>query len=476
LEFQLENAKNQFQLQCYRSDKYLRLVEELREEFAAMRENRDNLATKVRDMEAELKSFQAAARQQLNRDVNACLQELYKWRRFARRKVELDAAQAEAICVGNVDAPTVLDDEDEDDELPSSPQSKKLEAETNPNVESEKILLRWANSVVRSSVVSTVKRVSNFTTDYQSGEVVLLLLHAVHPTHVPLSPLQEMSVVKRVDQIVEIARNVGVGTLPRASDILEAAGDMMVIVTAELYNRFVMQHRVRQESLSSEVAAAMLTYDADMMTTVLADSEAELSKLAETEKAAAGKDVMVWKAQESLQQYAGFILRERLDGRSVMMLDTKDVQRFCKFSKLRYGDIAFKYQKAPVDFPGSWQPFDLQLDELSQTLQKHYQDLRKAFTHYCNGKSMISDGDFWRFCADIRVLDAKLLTRQHVDKIFQIANNDEPPLPPGKKAQAAAQAAAEAAASKNSTTKSLVMAMKTTKRRTPQRSSFLLNS
>ena len=31
LEYQLENTKNQFQLQCFRSDKYLRIVEELRE-------------------------------------------------------------------------------------------------------------------------------------------------------------------------------------------------------------------------------------------------------------------------------------------------------------------------------------------------------------------------------------------------------------------------------------------------------------
>jgi hypothetical protein len=82
----------------------------------------------------------------------------------------------------------------------------------------------------------------------------------------------------------------------------------------------------------------------------------------------------------------------------------------------------------PIDFTGMWHSFDQQLDALRAALQRNYQDLRRIFNFYCRGKSVMSEADFWRFIGDIRAMD-KTVTRNLVDRIFAIANNDTPPVP-----------------------------------------------
>jgi hypothetical protein len=428
LEYQLENTKNQFQLQCFRSDKYLRLVEELREELSQTRDVRDDLQTQVRDLQRELQLFQDTSRDQLNRHVSVQMEELGRWRRFARRKVEADKARAELLAFVTSGEGLQADAEEAGDDAETGTDNMTAEIESQ--------LLQWCSAVMRQSVVATVKQVTNWTTDWHSGEVLLLLMHHVFPGAIPLAPLQEASVAKRAEQIAEIGKKVGVAHLPQPSDLLEGAGDMMILVAAELYNRHAALCRVSEQAPEFEPIVHELVapedgrppaFDAEMLPEMLADADKELRRLADCDSESVMKDKHVWRTQEVLNGYASYITRERLQGRTVVVVDKKDVARFCKFAKNRYTDTAARFKMPPVDHAGMWLAFDQQLDALKAVLQKNYQDLRRVFTFYCRGKSLMSEADFWRFVADVRALD-RTVTRAHVDKIFAIANDDTPPV------------------------------------------------
>jgi FtsZ-binding cell division protein ZapB len=451
LEYQLENTKNQFQLQCFRSDKYLRLVEELREELSQTREVRDALRTEVQSLQQQLREFQDASRSQLNRYVSVMINELGRWRRFARRKVESGRARAEVLAFVHSGDSLRADAEDAGDDVETGTDN------TTSEIESQ--LLQWCSGVMRQSVVSNVKEVTNWTSDWHSGEVLLLLMHHVFPGQVPLAPLQEAAIAKRTEQVVEIGKKVGVAHLPQPVDLMEGAGDMMILVAAELYNRHAsitrvsdtappfepMEHLLEQPKTGrvtdddDDAAADADTapshtaslpapeYDSEMLPDLLADVEKEFSKLVDQDHDTVMKDKHVWRTQEVLNGYSSYITRERLQGRSVVVVDKKDVARFCKFNKNRFGDIAGRFKMPPVDYVGMWLNFDQQLDSLKSVLQRTYQDLRRIFTHYCRGKTLMSEADFWRLISDVRALDRNV-TRSHVDKIFSIANDDTPPV------------------------------------------------
>jgi len=483
LEYQLENTKNQFQLQCFRSDKYLRLVEELREELAETRAKRDELLAKTRELQQDLQHYQDRSRDRMNRYVSVLVDELARWRRLARRRIEGEKQRIDQLAFATTgDGATAAEEAGDDDATGTD----------NTTAEIESQLLAWCSAVLRQAVVSTVKEITNWTSDWHSGEVLLLLMHHVFPGQVPLAPLQEASVSKRVEQVVDIGRKVGVAHLPTANDILEGAGDMMILVAAELYNRNAALNRIhedvtpyepvahvveppkpgqtrrrkktaeeiaaeraaknpppREEGAEGESEAAAPTEaaaaaeeidewieeevpppscDAENLPEMLRDADDELRRLVDLDHDSVNRDKHVWRTQEMLNGYASYIARERLQGRSVVVVDKKDVARYCKFAKNRFVDIGVKYKMPPADYVGMWHNFDQQLDALKNVLQKQYQDLRRIFTFYCRGKSLMSEADFWRFITDIRALD-RTCTRHHVDRIFAIANDDEPPVP-----------------------------------------------
>ena len=458
--FQLDNAKNQFQLQCFRSDKYLRTVEELRENLARLREERDGYRKQCHEMEDRLRQHDDLARKELNQHINVLAHELVRWRQYARDKVEerllslqeLDALQppksSNDESSSSIPAKKNVTDEEEmdlegvpetkdDTAEPSSLRSAKEVDKENarPAISPEKALLCWCNVIVRQMCdIVQVAEVTNFTTSFQSGEVLLLLLHHVFPNDIPFTPLQESNNTKRAELICELARKVGVAHLFRPTDIVDGTGDVMLATTAELFSRSLLlrsssstPHGGEQQNTDTleQLPVAEASYDVRMVPRILEEATKEFESLKAEEAQSLVRLEELKQVEEAVAQHAAYLVRERLKGHPIQVLDGKEVARFCKVNKARFADIAFKYAACPSERKAeTWLPFDAQLDELKKTVKKYFHPIRRVFIYYAGSTSTtMSDADFWRFCSDIRLIDSTV-TRHVVDRIFAVANSE----------------------------------------------------
>ena len=439
LENSLENARNQFNIQCFRSDKYLRTVEELRDDVLRLTLDRDALIDEVEKLKVDIQEFETRSRDLRNSDITSALTELTKWRSFARQAALREHQRAATLSLtteheADLSAST-LEGDDAENVHDSSDASSEMRLTTD-------LLLRWCNEVIRQSPVGSrsVQRITNFTNDFQSGELVLLIMHHVAPAQVPLAPMQEPHATKRAEMICEIGKQLGVAYMPTSSEIIQGTGDMIMLFVGEMFMRYLSSNRVSRvatDALSDGGQLPQIQYDCEMLSAVLADVCVEFDDIKKMTKDSIDKDLETWKVQQAIQHFMAFMSRERLAGRPVAIVDPKDVARFCKVVKPRYGDIAFRYKTAPIDYNGTWLAFELQLEHLRLVLRKNYHELRKVFTFYCSGRPVMAAADFWRLCSDVRMQDRNL-SRLAMERMFAIANSDE--LPVGASSASAALA------------------------------------
>jgi hypothetical protein len=430
---QMDTAKNQFQLQCFRSDKYLRSVEELREEVNRLRDVETRLREDVRRLERLLREHEKDSQASLNSHVNEVLQVLSQWRTFARLLVDQRSARVQAV---EISAPGKSSSSDSDDDEGPDP-SRTLSSgrlDRRPSLRNslgglstEQFLLQWCTAIVRQSVVSHITAVRNFTTDFQSGEVLLLVMHHVFPSQVPFSPLQETNLGKRYDLLIDLAKKLGLSYLVQANDIREGTGDIMVLTVTELFLRHASKKRADAEVQGNESELPVVKYDAAMMEHVISESRKEMSKLRMEGASLESLEKRQAQVEEALVSQASYFARHRHLGNPVEIMDPKDLGRYTKFNPARFQDIAFKY--ARCQDPGAvdrWVPFDEQLKLLRKELKGHFATIRRVFKFYAENSPTMTDVAFWRFCGDIRVMD-KVVTRVQVDRIFQVANSEDIP-------------------------------------------------
>lgn len=575
--YQLENAKGQFQLQCFRADKYLRVVEELREELRGARDTREELHKENIRLLAQLEAFQVQARERLEAHVSMLCGELHKWKSYVtlqdmeeRERIEAslkfcDKAHA-ALAVrgangtpasaqldpsGEVSASGALSQHDGADNSNGNPNNNNNNDDDNESLtsqgrpsknnttkvltaldggdennasaaalnfsaiassptsaaaKSEAILLQWCTWAVQQCPISTMRAVTNFATDFINGEAIIIAMNVAAPHHVSLGLLQDVHPIRRLERALESGKRAGFTHLPKVSDFAEGTADLIVLAVAEMFHMWCSKSRLirgdgeaaREDKAGAKSgrkggrgrkghgnsskkpdennnsnanplmplatsAAAVIDVDddddaslagsvtgtsataalvaaaaaaAESVAPVITSQELPkyldecslaLQKFRDNHAQSIHSDRLLWRLELGALHRAAYIARERLEGRSVTVLDRKDMIRFTKFQKQRFTNLQNRYRMPPLDYnsPTPWMGFELQLDLLRESLNIFYPDLRRCFTYYCNGGPTMASVGYWSFCNDIRVVEPRVITRTHLERIFVIANLED---------------------------------------------------
>eukprot|EP00744_Colponema_vietnamica_P015310 GILI01021467.1.p1 GENE.GILI01021467.1~~GILI01021467.1.p1 ORF type:complete len:769 (+),score=79.06 GILI01021467.1:178-2307(+) len=411
--FLLDNAKNQFQMQCFRSDRYLHTVEELRTDLQNMRENRDTFRAEARALEKALRDHRIISRDEKNDIANTLLRTLSEWKHLAtvtitRRHVPPSLLQLEELVSTIALKKAASSVQSIGDEL--------ADEDTVANTVAEGACLEWVNGILRASSISTVMAVNNYGDDFANGEVLLLLMNEIYPADVPIAPLQEANLMKRLDRISELASTVGLAHFPQATDLVEKVSDRIFMAVAELF----IKHTQRLMTAVVPVATppqCLIRYDAGMVKSALGDVQQSLEDLIGAEDEIVNGIGRVESLTKTISNYASFLTRERLAGHPVSLVDQKEVNRFCRLKQGRFKDLEFKYRNASVE----WLE---QINRLRVLIRKSFPLMKRVFSSYAGNSLSVSEPNFWRFVGDIGVIDKQLL-RVAVERIFIIANRED---------------------------------------------------
>jgi hypothetical protein len=449
---QLENAKNQFQLQCFRSDKHLFTVEELRSELYTIRKDYDTLLEQKRELEKTLRDYEVESTKKLNHHVNSVLAELNSWRRFSRRCVEGLAVHDEIVKkLEEQQAGSQASNSDDEQQPTLSPSQEPVVAHHNTGKRksgagalssptandgtshdmsgtSEDVLLSWVQSVLISAPLTpSTTTVSNFSTDFQSGEVMLLVLHSVFPNDVPLTPLQEATVAKRLERLVASFMKCGVAVVPSTSDFLDCNSDVIFIVLAELFGRNLQLQSLRKaKELTDgsytgleETLTSQIEYTQEMLPSILESSKMEIAGLIQQENLMRQQSSTLLKWQEAVGRDAAFATRERMSGNPVRAIGKTVVEKYWKFRVGRYSDLEPKYR---IKDEG-WK--DHLVGSLRKVLQKHVHTTSRLFFRFSWSATTMNEVHFWRI-AHVFKFAEKPMTPQAVEKIFsQVVKNTQ---------------------------------------------------
>jgi len=440
MQFQLQNVKNQFQLQCFKSDKFLRTIEELRVELAVGRAERDEALRETVLLNEKIEQQNEMKTQEMNEKLTLMGAEIKKWKHLAGQLTEKIAILSQFEVD---DRPTLLELVDPEgqpsEEGPKSPKKKdkkkpsKKMADMRPV---EQILLRWINSVLQKHPELSGSRgeIQNFTTDLEDGAVIVILCHVVAPAIMPIALLQEPNIKTRIERLCTAAKELELIFSPEAHHILDGQCDLIVLFLASLFKAVIDQEfpatAGKKNGLGSTIAAlpdADQEIDALTLHLFLADCNSDRIHL-EARKNEIENTFQEWNTMRSdVKNYQGLVLRNRMMEQPLFIVDVKEFYKYTKLPKTRLKDLQWKYNSCPASFkasPGDWLSWDNQVEETRKFLRTSYPDMRRIFQFYAQpqgSKRYISSTEFWQFCTDARVVD-KFMMKSHVERIFSLVN------------------------------------------------------
>jgi hypothetical protein len=444
----LDNAKNQFQIQCYRSDKHLRTVEELRLELDQA--HKDNETTKSRLYEADraMQTLEEDHLGKMNDLANKLLIEMGRWKQFARYSVEALSPNTELYAalrtVAESESPdsavsvTVVPSDDQikpsrsgaetDGEFPAqpapvTPKTTDPSAPTQPEaIAPDRVLLCWVQGILRELAPHLSCR--NFATDFRSGEVMILVLHHLAPQEVSLASLQESSVKARIEKVVSYCQKLGLAHIPRARDFQECNSDVIFVTVADVFCRYVDQLTSRKASqlmsglytdelLAGETSDALskVVYDISMLPSVLAESREELMQLSASETQLRRENFFLVRAQDAVTVEAAFLTRERLEGNPVRAVGKVEVEKYYKMKSSKLADLEPRYTARRDE------PWKDQLTSLRLTLEKHVYSISRLFKFYSGFSTNLHEHGFWRLATGTKLFAEKSLSKRLVEKV-----------------------------------------------------------
>eukprot|EP01062_Namystynia_karyoxenos_P074927 TRINITY_DN71_c0_g2_i1.p1 TRINITY_DN71_c0_g2~~TRINITY_DN71_c0_g2_i1.p1 ORF type:complete len:1215 (+),score=425.35 TRINITY_DN71_c0_g2_i1:91-3645(+) len=249
---QLANAKNQFQLQCFKTERYLITIEELRKQLSGV--TRQLAAEKRKNVEActlmGLKKAELAA--ELEAELQRVVRAIEDWAEFSRTAV----AQATQNDVPDrrPEVTLVIDPKGRRGRasrvsVQSGASLERDALEQTQYLPPEQMLLRWANQLLKQSEVLPAGRKgpSNFAADWVDGEFLVVLLNQIAPSVCKLSLLQQTVPERRAEAIVAAMTQLRLPYIPAPGDICKGRSSAIYLTLAALFRAHASRQFDRQE-------------------------------------------------------------------------------------------------------------------------------------------------------------------------------------------------------------------------------------
>eukprot|EP01065_Artemidia_motanka_P005942 TRINITY_DN1288_c0_g2_i1.p1 TRINITY_DN1288_c0_g2~~TRINITY_DN1288_c0_g2_i1.p1 ORF type:complete len:1152 (+),score=346.05 TRINITY_DN1288_c0_g2_i1:496-3456(+) len=463
---QLGNAKNQFTLQCFKTERYLITIEELRKQLAEVtlqlaQEKRKNV-----DAHALLNVEHNKRVADMNEHLTAVAKSTEQWVTFTQ---QLSAEMAMKDIPDSRIEPTLLTEEPKRGRGRRSAgrtsRADKADGSDSAMRPPEQLLLRWVNHLLRNSALLPTKRVvSNFGSDWQDGECFVILLNQLAPSVCGLNPLQEGHHLRRAEHVMECAVKLRLPFVPSPADVLEGKSAPIFFFLACLFRCYACRTFAKQEHLAVEQMSKILDTEAASPPASPKAADAPAAAKSAEEEADAADTVVTLDTldqhlalnterleevkanhasavalNESWLKLVGVVEDEVADlsrtkalGREAEIRDPRELVKYARLQKTRFKDVASAYSigaqqlAAPHVAPVA---FDTMLEAIQKTIRQHFGDLRRIFSFYAgisgSGATM-GHAEFWKFCSDVRAVNRDTLTRHNINKIFQKANADSP--------------------------------------------------
>eukprot|EP01006_Ploeotia_vitrea_P046667 TRINITY_DN67051_c7_g8_i1.p1 TRINITY_DN67051_c7_g8~~TRINITY_DN67051_c7_g8_i1.p1 ORF type:complete len:1107 (-),score=80.49 TRINITY_DN67051_c7_g8_i1:699-4019(-) len=232
LQYQISNSKSQFSLQCFKTDKYLRTIEDLRREIIDLQNTLDDTKKAQRTAEDAL----ATQTQESNKLWTGRLQKMYS-----------AIADYSTLCNQLLTSRAVEDRLQIDTIMPASmmvkskgDRKKRKLAKWNqtPNTsDAEEVLLRWSNTILQKAHLYK-GTIQNFSSDWTDGEAFIVIMNALCPHVCSLRPLKETEAYKRCELILNNFAKLNITGLVKPQDILDGTADLIMVLLSELFWKY----------------------------------------------------------------------------------------------------------------------------------------------------------------------------------------------------------------------------------------------
>eukprot|EP01062_Namystynia_karyoxenos_P030764 TRINITY_DN22905_c0_g1_i1.p1 TRINITY_DN22905_c0_g1~~TRINITY_DN22905_c0_g1_i1.p1 ORF type:complete len:1216 (+),score=299.56 TRINITY_DN22905_c0_g1_i1:96-3743(+) len=470
---QLGNAKNQFTLQCFKTERYLITIEELRKQLAEVTRQLADEKRRNVDVCARMDGEQDRVEAEVHGSLNKVVRTMEDWIRYADSLVSDSVKGHLADHRGDINLLTeelvAHTDDKQGKGAEGTERSERRRKDILEGVQfrpAERLVLRWANQMLRKSgmLPASRKGPTNFTTDWQDCEYLIILMNQVAPRQASLSLIQRGNIMHRAEGVVDTLPRLQISYIPAPEELVQGRSSSIFLVLSGLFRcyatrQFALPIAAEQEAAQAAAAAAAESggdkqqgskegsKEEEPKSPVKAPWELSTGLSVEdcivelTERLREMKDrhnqtksVETRWAQlaAEVEEEATDIMRARARKQDAELQDPRELAKYVRLQRSRFKDIgnghtqAAQQAAAPSITPVT---FDVMLDNVQRLLRENFGQLRRIFTHYAHmagSKTTMGVAEYWKFCGDIFAFDADRLSRSQMLKIFTKANAEAP--------------------------------------------------
>ncbi|EKF28374.1 hypothetical protein MOQ_007880 [Trypanosoma cruzi marinkellei] len=447
--FQLESAKNQFQMQCFRSDKLQLSYEQGQADIESLIGERNELCRRVEGLNETLALKEKEHQDRMKNCVKEIVTLVQQQRCVLRRAIDA------RLCVEEITAGWL-------DEAISEFKSKVADEEAFPP--SYKCLLKWCNQIYSKQGGKKPLRVSNFAADFANGEAYYLLLQyvfsedqlaTIKPPPLPMW-LSKVNKTERLNRVCAFAASTPLANVLESVDLSQKREDKIAAAVAEIFLYHIGEKRVMYTN-----KALQLVDDVALRCEPGANNFAVARNTPTRTASASGKDndsdsddgfgggagfhdeetlrrqVMEWGGeleqwetelqrnvvQENNLQHCGaaiahdaaHMMRERSKGQPVYVVTSSTGLIFTSVNAKNMEDLRTKFK---MPNPQGWKT--LVRVALKNVLWKHVRLIASHFYHFAGVDAQrMSEVQFWRFVEETQVA-AEPLTPLVAMQIFDV--------------------------------------------------------
>eukprot|EP00796_Vickermania_ingenoplastis_P000291 gene291-164_t len=414
--FQLENAKNQFQLQCFRTDRLIQTTKEAKAELDAAKLLEQELRDTIARLEDEMVAREKAYTVRLTEHIKEAFLLVNRYRELMTLLMEIRIPVEGYIQM---------------DEDYMAPTHINLTAEIEIMEEDPmQVLMLWCNFCVKEILSSTYKPFKSLVPEFFTGEYYLIVLHYVFPELVSLLPNKDSNVPYRLRRVCEMAEECYLLHTPTPQDFLMHREDRIVASLSELFRRY-LAHRWRQNARTAGLEVAKTLDPAakedvraqEQLTAVDEDTfhsfmESCSKDLVEKEQQLVEQcfsDKRVADNAHSISQQELRLDRERRHGAPLRVLAESSRRTFWKVNYKALLDI-----RQQVGIVSEAQLKQVVVGSLQMILKKKDDILSRIFYFYAGEDAQtMSEVHFWRFveCSSF-LSESGALTKEVISQVL----------------------------------------------------------
>ncbi|KEG12765.1 hypothetical protein DQ04_01441110 [Trypanosoma grayi] len=420
--FQLESAKNQFQMQCFRADKLQLNCGQVQAELRTVIEEREALRRRVEELSETLVLREKEHQERMAARMREVLTLVQGQRRMLKKAMGT-RFPAEDVTAGWVDQAIEEYTLDMADSVSDGGGENSQQGHV--------FLLKWCNHILAQQRTKKPLHVSNFAEDFANGEAYChIMRHVFADTQGKIPPLPR-SFVERMNWMCRVVSNTQLALVLKPDDFTQHREDKMTVSLAEIFANHVDNKRTTSANKAYDFFHGMLPFqEKDSTATTIAaaagedchhDDDDDVSSIPQNEEILKRKvrawctELQQWEEQlqhgvehekklqnssAAIAREAAYLVRERSNGQPVYVVTSKAGQSFVHLSLKSMEDLRVKFKSPSAQ---AWKT--IVRGALKSILWKHVRLITTLFHHFgCADAHRMYEVQFWRFVEESRVM------------------------------------------------------------------------